>query len=463
MSFIYGVIAIPLSQSNLAGYCTSGWKNNKSGICSGNDGLWGPPHTCPNQLFTNSNCNTGCSVYTCSSVVPEDTTLPCSMSNSVYSVMLADKKIPLVNNLDPRQMGTPMAATTAIQNYAAPTIETTTGVINITPAPTCDVSNNKPGTVPASVGYMVLAYPLDWFVNWVDLDQFAPLQGTISPGNSAPFLNQGNGNPIPGSNGVFSVQLADGTTYVVPSLETQWGIILEQFCAGTTTACIPGINQGWGFCSNIFSNRSNNYCLNVYNSLPTTVEPLATWQTAVDAAGTQYCAAFTTSNGNPSGPPECWCITPAANDTFLELNNELTKAQINALNPYQPTPSGWSDMGNIGCWWFPCQNPNAALVPRDVKEGQTDCPTVCDNVVQIFGAKGSEINIDKLIIDQNIQCCNPNSSSYSGSCSNGGSNPSPPPSPRSKTFWQKYWGWIVFGGFILLLLLALVLWMIFKK
>jgi hypothetical protein len=396
--FVYGVIAVPWDSTSVSKYCSvtptpkssnHNWGQAQSSCVSNLAGILNKPICIQDGGYVDFTC------------VPVTSMSPisCKGPTQIYPVMLAAGQIPLIEGADPSRMGNLALDSNNLinPNYAAPTDVATTGSLE---------SQTGCGYLPTPNPTIVLVYPVEWFLTWADIDKFTP--SNIFGGPSL-FLNTGTqtytfqGKPI-------------------PQLEDQLYLLLQNFCAGVSSTCLDGVNPGYGYCSNIFAKRTDNgsnYCNAIYNAITTQDYPTNVI-TAVNTAIGTYCSSATFKNNQ--APPECLCADPTASPYYVALSQAAQKANINVNNPYTPDTGFTGTFGNIGCWWFPCQAPQTALVPLEVQAPQQSgtCPTVCSNVVDIVNS--GTMNLSGATIAQNISCCAPVSPYYQKACT----GPAPP-------------------------------------
>lgn len=433
-SFIYAVLPIPVGSADLAFYakCQNTVSNTSpvsypsfftnETICGEGQILMDPKKyttstvicaTCDPQVQYHSSVECGAAIYSTAGKCPTSTTVYAYMGGdpAIKSTLAPNLQIPAVNGMKPIQL----TWTTDVPlggSYASVTMETAQGAAPI-----------KAGDVPQITNYgMVVAYDLNWFVNWIDLDLFAP----FSVSGKSIFLNQASlGNPNSSTPGAI-FYIATGNPYdqsiPVPTLEDQWPLLLRQFCGRSTTASAPGqfspaVNPGWGFSSNILGRRTDggtNYCANVYQTFQTGVLPYpasptssglnANSQLAISDAISDYCNAFPLAGSYSEAPPECGCIIPTIDPSYVQLQADMLAAGYNV--PNQPEPSD-PTFGAIGCWWQPCSpgSIQSVLIPPDVQALSGNCHPVCLNFVNIIAGAGGKININDLDLKENLVCC----------------------------------------------------------
>jgi hypothetical protein len=279
-------------------------------------------------------------------------------------------------------------------------------------------SAKNPAVVKCSA--LILVYDLAWVQTWSDLDYFAPL--SLGGAKSNVFLNQtqaGSGNACSSDRYFY---LATGTPYQngtkVPNLEDQWPTILAKFCSltssstsGNPSPCRAGVNVGSNSCSNIMGLRNDggtNYCWTNYRAFlnpPNGTNPLAV--NAINTAMVSYCQSFPITNGTPQAPPECYCVTPTAQTSYQNLVEQMTNLAYSL--PTDPASDASNPFGPMGCWYIPCTyaQSTTTLVPQNIITPPASCPTVCENIVNIFttGEQGGKINLAGADITQLITCC----------------------------------------------------------
>lgn len=501
-------------------YCTSVANNPADGITRPCSQL---PLINPSQPASSS--NGGMSVYTYMGGNP-NVPPPANNSGSSY-------KIPMIGGHYPIDMSASDAAGTLMGYFAGETYEGFTGL---------------PPYTGQTGGYLILAYLTEWITSFQDLDYFAP--NSLTGSSSSPFLNQ-NGTQFGdkySSDGQFHVATPTGPGATIDFLEVNWYALLGSFCGGISTVCMNSMNQNGvkpPFCSNIFAARNDggmNYCNNMYTLAITktsTVSPCSgtgqsncsSGQECVETncltpcpTGTKcqngftcdgtYCQpplppnvsqdeVLTTANVissycqnfNPAVgdvPNECLCQQPGSSQAYNNIISGFEKNQ--AVAPY--TTDSY-----LPCWWLPCQNPNAYLLPPDL--ANINCPNVCA-AIQNFIANGGVIDVNGSTLEQTVSCCA--SSNGSNPCTS--PTPNPPPTPPNPTtcktnsdcskgeicidgncvlqcqsssdcssgqscennvcvpsFWSKYKLWFIVGGIVLLIILVafLLYFFVFRK
>jgi hypothetical protein len=401
--------------------------------------------------------------------------------------MLKNGQIPTVNGKDPSMMtAQELSDPTNLLagNYSAVPDVSTTGILG---------SNTSCYYVPQTSPAMILAYPITWFNSWQDIDAFAP---SATFGGTSTFLNTGSQTYTYTNN---------GAQVTIPQLEDQISLLLQNWCGIPSTTCPAGINDG-KICSNIFATRTNgpNYCNEVYNNLTgTTYSPAVV--SAISTSISNYCNPSNFQNNQL--PTECFCAVPTASPYFAALEQQAQGANINVQNPYVSDAGFNGSFGNVGCWWFFCQNPQSYLVPLPVSSSGSCPPEVCENIVNIIN--NGTINLSGTTISQTINCpgisppktCSPACSSsqtcvdgqcVSGACGTGGACPSGQkcqggvcitpcsansdcpsdetcssgiciPKSSNPSILTKYWWLFLIGLIFLLFFLGLISWLFFKK
>ena len=191
---------------------------------------------------------------------------------------------------------------------------------------------------------------------------------------------------------------ATGTCPIFPPLLT-----------GTGTACPAGLTG----CSRLSATNQDGQLCRAWAASNVTLGQVA---------GANFCSANTCAN-------DCKCYNRENVDPLYILITE---------SPGAPPPT------TDACWYQPCQQSPPFLIPANQIIGTGTCPTtVCQQVVNIIGNQGSNINID--IARQDISC------TFAPAGPTGGGNPS-----YIKTIWEQYRVWIIAGTAIFVVIIVLI-------
>lgn len=178
-------------------------------------------------------------------------------------------------------------------------------------------------------------------------------------------------------------------------------------CAGGLTGCsrMSSTDKNGAYCSQWASN----------------------YVTLGQEAGSTFC-------GKNICASDCKCYNRSVVDP---LYKDITSS------PGAPPPT------TDACWYKPCQDSPPFLIPSNQVINQASCPKLyCEQVVNIIGNQGSNINVD--IAKANIDCNITNGGS--GGSGGTGDNPS-----IITTIWDKYYLWIIIGGSILLVIVIILI------
>jgi len=110
-----------------------------------------------------------------------------------------------------------------------------------------------------------------------------------------------------------------------------------------------------------------------------------------DTAMNDWCNTFATNSfvTVTKAPYDCACVLRSQDPIYTTIINEAQKlgGDIEA-----------GIVGNIGCWWSPCQDVGNVLIPSSITTA--NCPNVCAIVNNIINST----NINANDIKQKIKC-----------------------------------------------------------
>lgn len=202
--------------------------------------------------------------------------------------------------------------------------------------------------------------------------------------------------------------------------------LMVNYCAGDpgTGTCPPlwppiiagstGCPGGMTGCSRFNIQNGTSTC-NDGNLCRTWLGESQLGATATASAAANFCA----SAGNICAQ-DCLCYNREVDPLFVTLT----------------TPPDAAPPESANCWYIPCQPGGVYLTPIEDEISLSTCPAICEQVNNVFDNKGSTININ---VAQEFMSCG------IGGQTGGGDQP-------ISQYWNSIYGWILIGGFILLII-----------